>query len=214
MLNDIKGAIFDLDGTLVDSMWVWTQIDIDYLKMKGYSMPENLRSEIVHLSFSQTAIYFKEKFNLNDSIKEISEDWHNMAFNHYSNNVKLKLGVRDFLNNLKSFKIKIALATSNSIPLLEACLKNNGIYDYFDSITTTDEVSNGKDCPDVYLLAANKLGINPKDCLVFEDILPAIQGAKAANMKVIAVKDDECLDSKEDLLKYADKYIHSFEELL
>ena len=214
MLNDIKAAIFDLDGTLVDSMWVWAQIDIDYLKQKGYSMPENLRSEIVHLSFSQTAIYFKEKFNLDDSIEKILKDWHDMAFNHYSNNVKLKLGVKDFLNSLKSLKIKIALATSNSIPLLEACLKNNGIYDYFDSITTTDEVSNGKDCPDVYLLAADKLGINPKDCLVFEDILPAIQGAKAANMKVIAVKDDECLDSKEALLKYADKYIHSFEELL
>ena len=214
MLNDIKAAIFDLDGTLVDSMWVWAQIDIDYLNEKGYSMPENLRSDIVHLSFSQTAIYFKEKFNLDDSIEKISKDWHDMAFNHYSNNVKLKLGVKDFLNNLKSLKIKIALATSNSIPLLEACLKNNGIYDYFDSITTTDEVSNGKNCPDVYLLAADKLGINPKDCLVFEDILPAIQGAKAANMKVIAVKDDECLDSKEDLLKYADKYIHSFEELL
>lgn len=214
MLNDIKCAIFDLDGTLVDSMWVWSQIDVDYLKMKGYSMPENLRSEIVHLSFSQTAVYFKEKFNLDDSIETIIEDWHNMAFHHYSNNVKLKLGVKDFLNTLKSFKIKIALATSNSIPLLEACLKHNGIYDYFDSITTTDEVSNGKDCPDVYLLAANKLGINPKDCLVFEDILPAIQSAKAANMKVIAVEDNECMDSKEDLIKYADKYIHSFVELL
>jgi len=214
MLTDIKGAIFDLDGTLVDSMWVWSQIDIDYLKMKGYSMPENLRNEISHLSFSQTAVYFKETFNLDDSIAKISDDWHNMAFNHYSNNVKLKLGVKDFLNSLKSFKIKIALATSNSIPLLEACLKNNGIYDYFDSITTTDEVSNGKDCPDVYLLAANKLGINPRDCLVFEDILPAVQSAKAANMKVIAVEDTECVDSKEDLIKYADKYIHSFVELL
>ncbi|BCZ49163.1 haloacid dehalogenase [Clostridium gelidum] len=214
MLNNIKAAIFDLDGTLVDSMWVWSQIDVDYLKKKGYSMPKNLRGEIVHLSFSQTAVYFKEKFNLDDSIEKISKDWHDMAFDHYSNNVKLKLGVKDFLNNLKSSKIKIGLATSNSIPLLEACLKNNGIYEYFDSITTTDEVSNGKDCPDVYLLAANKLGINPKHCLVFEDILPAVQGAKAANMKVIAVKDDECLDSKEDLLKYADKYIHSFEELL
>ena len=214
MLTDIKGAIFDLDGTLVDSMWVWSQIDIDYLKMKGYSMPENLRNEISHLSFSQTAVYFKETFNLDDSIEKISDDWHNMAFNHYSNTVKLKLGVKDFLNSLKSFKIKIALATSNSIPLLEACLKNNGIYDYFDSITTTDEVSNGKDCPDVYLLAANKLGINPRDCLVFEDILPAVQSAKAANMKVIAVEDTECVDSKEDLIKYADKYIHSFVELL
>lgn len=214
MLNNIKAAIFDLDGTLVDSMWVWSQIDVEYLKIKGYSMPENLRNEISHLSFSQTAAYFKNKFNLDDSIEKILEDWHSMAFTHYSTNIKLKLGVKDFLNHLKSLKIKIALATSNSIPLLEACLKNNEIYEFFDSITTTDEVSNGKDCPDVYLLAASKLGINPKDCLVFEDILPAVQGAKAANMKVIAVKDDECLDSKEDLLKYADKYIHSFFDLL
>jgi len=214
MLNNIKAAIFDLDGTLVDSMWVWSKIDVDYLETKGYFMPENLRNDISHLSFSQTAVYFKTKFNLEDSIEKILEDWHNMAYNHYSTNVKLKSGVKDFLNHLQSLKIKIALATSNSIPLLEACLKNNGIYEYFDSITTTDEVSNGKDCPDVYLLAANKLGINPKDCLVFEDILPAIQGAKAANMKVIAVKDDECLNSKEDLLEYADRYIHSFVDLL
>lgn len=213
MLANIKGTIFDLDGTLVDSMWVWSQIDIDYLKTKGHSMPEDLRNKISHLSFSQTAIYFKERFNLDDSIDEILDDWHKMAFNHYSNDVKLKLGAKDFLNHLKASDIKIGLATSNSVPLLEACLKNNGIYDYFDSITTTDEVSNGKNCPDVYLLAADKLGISPKDCLVFEDILPAIQGAKAANMKVIAVKDDECLDSKEELLKYADKYIHSFTEL-
>ncbi len=214
MLSDIKGAIFDLDGTLVDSMWVWSQIDIDYLKIKGCSMPKNLRSEIVHLSFSQTASYFKNFFNLDDSIEIISKDWHNMALLHYSNDVKLKLGVRDFLDILKSYKIKIALATSNSVPLLEVCLKNNGIYDYFDSITTTDEVSNGKDCSDVYLLAANKLGIKPEECLVFEDILPAVKSAKSANMKVIAVADDECLDSKEDLLKYADKYIYSFSELL
>ncbi|OOM79770.1 phosphorylated carbohydrates phosphatase [Clostridium puniceum] len=214
MLADIKGTIFDLDGTLVDSMWVWSQIDVDYLKTKGHSMPEDLRNEISHLSFSQTAVYFKERFNLADSTEEILDDWHKMAFNHYSNNVKLKLGVKDFLNHLKSSDIKIGLATSNSVPLLEACLKNNHIYDYFDSITTTDEVSNGKNCPDVYLLAADKLGIRPKDCLVFEDILPAIKGAKAANMKVIAVKDDECLNSKEELLKYADKYIYSFSELL
>lgn len=214
MLTNIKGVIFDLDGTLVDSMWVWSQIDVDYLKMKGYCMPDNLRNEIAHLSFSQTAVYFKQNFNLNDPIEKILDDWHNMAFNHYSNNVKLKPGVKDFLNHLKSCEIKIALATSNSIPLLRTCLESNGIYDYFDSITTTDEVSNGKNCPDVYLLAANKIGINPENCLVFEDILPAIQGAKAANMKVFAVKDDECLDSKEDLIKYADGYINTFIDLL
>lgn len=214
MLTDIKAVIFDLDGTLVDSMWVWSQIDVDYLNLKGYDMPDDLRNDIVHLSFSQTAVYFKQRFNLSDSIEKILEDWHNMAFTHYATNVKLKSGVKDFLDSLKSSNIKIALATSNSFPLLKACLENNGIYKYFDSITTTDEVDNGKNCPDVYLLAANKLGVNPKNCLVFEDILPAVQGAKAANMKVIAVKDDECLDSKKDLLKYADRYVESFLELL
>lgn len=214
MLKNIHGAIFDLDGTLVDSMWIWTQIDIDYLKSKGHPMPLDLKDSIAHLSFSQTAAYFKKRFNILDSIDEILTDWHNMAFNHYSNDVKLKLGVIEFLDQLKSKDIKIVLATSSSRPLLEACLKNNGIYNYFDSITITDEVSKGKNFPDVYLLAANKLGLKPENCLVFEDILPAVKAAKAANMKVIAVKDDECSDSKENLIKYADKYIESFTELL
>ncbi len=214
MLDNIKCAIFDLDGTLIDSMWVWRQIDIDYLKEKGCSMPSDLLDDIVHLSFSQTALYFKERFHISDSVEDIMNDWHNMALYHYSNTIKLKSGVKEFLNLLKNKGIKIALATSNSVPLLEACLKNTGIYNYFDSFTTTDEVQNGKNCPDVYLLAANKVNVSPENCIVFEDILPAVKGAKSANMKVIAVKDDESLDSKETLIKYADRYIDSFYELL
>lgn len=214
MLENIKGAIFDLDGTLVDSMWVWNQIDLDYLKSKGHAMPKNLKSEICHLSFTQTANYFKERFNLSDSIENILEDWHNMAFNHYSESVKLKDGVKQFLDKLKEKNIKIALATSNSMPLLKACLKNNGIYDYFDSITTTDEVSNGKNCPDVYLLAAKKLNVEPTDCIVFEDILPAIKGAKAANMTVVAVHDNHSLSDLYEITQTSDKYIKSYLELV
>lgn len=214
MLENIKGAIFDLDGTLVDSMWVWSKIDIDYLESKGHALPENLNSEICHLSFTQTANYFKERFSLSDSIDTILKDWNNMAYNHYSENVKLKDGVKEFLDKLKQNNIKIALATSNSVPLLEACLKNNGIYDYFDSITTTDEVSNGKNCPDVYLLAAKKLNINPKNCIVFEDILPAIKGAKAADMTVIAVSDKHSLNDLDEIINHSDKYINSYFELI
>ncbi|MFR0048046.1 MAG: HAD family hydrolase [Clostridium butyricum] len=214
MLENIKGAIFDLDGTLVDSMWVWSKIDIDYLESKGHALPENLNSEICHLSFTQTAHYFKERFSLSDSIDTILKDWNNMAYNHYSENVKLKDGVKEFLDKLKQNNIKIALATSNSVPLLEACLKNNGIYDYFDSITTTDEVSNGKNCPDVYLLAAKKLNVNPKNCIVFEDILPAIKGAKAADMTVIAVSDKHSLNDLDEIINHSDKYINSYFELI
>ena len=214
MFDNIKAAIFDLDGTLVDSLWVWSQIDADYLKSKGHIVPDNLNSEICHLSFTQTANYFKERFNISDSIETILDDWHNMAYYHYSKNVTLKDGAKTFLDILKKKNIKIALATSNSIPLLESCLKNNGIYDYFDSITTTDEVSNGKDCPDVYLLAAKKINVNPVDCVVFEDILPAIKGAKAAEMTVIAVHDSHSLNEQDEIVKISDKYINSYFDLI
>lgn len=214
MLKNIKGAIFDLDGTLVDSMWVWKQIDEDYLKSKGYTVPDDLHSNISHLSFTQTAKYFKERFNLSDSIDEILETWHTMAYTHYSQNVKLKDGVNEFLDKLKKMDIKIALATSNSQPLLEVCLKNNNVYDYFDSITTTDEVSRGKNYPDVYLFAANKININPHECIVFEDIPAAIKGAKLAGMNVIAVYDKSSEAAWQELNNISDKYIHSYKELL
>lgn len=212
--NNIQAVIFDLDGTLVDSMWVWNQIDIEYLRKKGHTVPENLKEEISHLSFLQTAEYFKKRFDLSDSVEEILEDWHKMSFDFYANKVKLKDGVKQFLDMLKSKNIKIALATSNSTPLLEACLKNNGIYDYFDSITVTDEVSRGKNFPDVYLLAAQKVNASPENCAVFEDIIPAVKGAKSANMTVVAVKDEASILDKEELCKLADKYIDSYLELL
>ncbi len=214
MLKDIKAVIFDLDGTLVDSMWVWDQIDEDYLSKKNIAVPKNLNSEIAHLSFNQVAKYFKKRFNLEDSLDDIKNSWNTMAYYHYSTDIKLKNGVREFLDFLKSLNIKIALATSNSMNLLEAALKNNGIYEYFDSITLTDEVSVGKHEPDVYLLAAKKLGVEPKNCLVFEDIIQAVIGAKKAGMKVIAVEDTRSLSDKDKLLEASDEFITDFSELL
>lgn len=214
MLKDITAVIFDLDGTLVDSMWVWDQIDEDYLSKKNIEVPKNLNSEIAHLSFNQVAKYFKKRFNLEDSLDDIKNSWNTMAYYHYSTDIKLKNGVKEFLDFLKSLNIKIALATSNSMNLLEATLKNNGIYEYFDSITLTDEVSVGKHEPDVYLLAAKKLGVDPKNCLVFEDIIQAVIGAKKAGMKVIAVEDTRSLSDKDKLLEASDEFITDFSELL
>ena len=213
-MNNIKAAIFDLDGTLVDSMWVWEQIDIDFLKSKGYTPPKDLKDDITHLTFNQTAEYFKNRFNLSDSIDEITGTWHNMAYSFYSSKVKLKPGVISFLNKLKSLDIKIGLATSNSIPLLEATLKNNGIYHLFDAITVTEEVKKSKENPDVYLLCANKLNVPPENCIVFEDIIAAVKGAKLAGMKVIGVYDKASEDQEELLSKACDKYIYDYNELV
>ena len=214
MFNNIKAAIFDLDGTLIDSMSLWDQIDIDYLGSKNIAVPSNLNDEISHLSFNQVALYFKETFSLEDSLDEIKDTWNSMAHTHYSSNIHLKKGVLQFLQFLKESNIKIGLATSNSTELLEASLKFNNIYDYFDEITITDEVGIGKHEPDVYLLAAKKLKVKPEDCIVFEDILPAVKGAKKAGMKVIAVEDERSISDQAEIIKNADNYINDFTTLI
>lgn len=214
MFNNIKAAIFDLDGTLVDSMWVWDQIDIEYLNNKGIEVPENLNDEIAHLGFSQVANYFKERFNLEDSLDTIKDDWNSMAKEYYSNKIELKKGVVEFLRFLKDSKIKIGLATSNSKELLEAALKSNEIYEFFDSITITDEVGIGKHEPNVYLLSAEKMNVEPKDCIVFEDIVQAVKGAKKAGMRIIAIEDERSLNDKEELISLSDDYINDFNLLI
>ena len=214
MFTDMKAAIFDLDGTLIDSMWVWEQIDKDYLESIGHPIPPNLKDDITHLSFNQTAVYFKKRFNIKDSIDSIISTWNNMAFYQYANNIHLKKGAFEFLSYLKASNIKICLATSNSIDLLTAVLKNNEIYDFFDTITVSDEVKVGKDNPDIYLLSAKKLGVSPSECIVFEDIPAAVSGAKKANMKVVAILDEYEKNSHPLLKEMADRYIYDYFELL
>ncbi|ASW44284.1 HAD family hydrolase [Clostridium isatidis] len=213
-MQDIKGVIFDLDGTLVDSMGIWSKIDEEYLKEYNHEVPSNLQEEITHLTLTETALYFKEKFNIEDDPDIIIKKWNTMAHYHYSNTIKLKEGVIEYLNYLRSNNIKIALATSNSVPLLEATLKNNNIYNYFDAISTTEEVKKSKSNPDIYILSAQKLNLDPKECLVFEDIVQAVKGAKSAGMKVYAIYDEASKDQREELEKLADKYITSFKELI
>jgi HAD superfamily hydrolase (TIGR01509 family) len=213
MLNNIKAAIFDLDGTLIDSMGIWGKIDIDFLEKRGIEVPSDLREHIEHLSFIDTAKYFKNRFNLSETIEDIMDEWNNMAYYEYSNTVVLKPGAKEYLDCLKAKGIKLALATSNSHVLLEAVLKKNGVFNYFDSITTTIEVERGKNHPDIYLLSASKLQVSPEECMVFEDILPAVLGAKAAGMTVIAINDSYSEHQREDILKNADYYIYEYEEL-
>lgn len=212
MFNNIKAAIFDLDGTLVDSMWVWDKINDDMFKELEMEKPPTFREEINHLSFEETANYFKNKYSPKSTVEGLMKSWNDNSYNYYSKEVFLKKGAKEFLKHLKNKNIKLGLATSNSTTLLKAVLKNNEIYDLFDSITTTGEVSRGKNFPDVYLLAASKLGVHPCECVVFEDIIVAAQGAKSAGMKVIAVHDNN--EDEESLKVFADKYIYDYTELL
>lgn len=211
--DKVGGVIFDMDGTLIDSMWLWMEIDVEFLGRYGIPYVEGLQQKIEGKSFKETAIYFKEEFKIPETIEYMMDEWNHMAYDKYNNEVFLKEGVYDFLLKLKKENIPIGIATSNSRILVNTVLKRLNVIDFFDAIVTADEVENGKPAPDVYLAGAKALGANPKDCLVFEDILKGVMAGKAAGMKVCAVYDEYAayVDEMKDLSDY---YIHSFKELL
>lgn len=214
MLEGIKAVIFDLDGTLVDSMGIWKGLDVEYLARFGIALPHSLQSEIEGMCFTETAEYFKNKFKLPDSIETMKRDWNQMAYEKYAKEIPLKPGVLEFLKLLKEKDIKMGIATSNSRELVEAVSHRFSLSDYISCILTGCDVKKGKPAPDVYLTVAERLGIAPKECLVFEDIVAGIQAGKNAGMKVCAVEDAYSADCKEEKKKLADYYIKDYYELL
>ena len=213
MLSNIKACIFDLDGTVVDSMWVWGSIDYEYLKKHGHEVPSDMKQDIEGASIREVVVYFKERFGIDDSIETIMDDWNKMAFQKYSNEIWLKPHIKDFLNYLKENDIKIGLSTSNSRVLAEAALGNLGVLEYFDGISAGCADIKGKPEPDIYLLTASILGVKPEECLVFEDLCKGIMAGKNAGMKTVAVKDDYSDYQLEEKIEMADYYIEDYIEV-
>lgn len=211
--TDYKGIIFDLDGTLIDSMWMWRAIDIEYLGRFGYELPDDYQKSIEGLSFHEVALYTKDRFGIPDDPEKMKQDWNDMAIEFYRTRVPVKPGVRRFLNELQKAGIKLGIATSNSRMLLETVLNAQKISPYFDVIATGCEVEHGKPFPDIYLHVAEGLGVKPSECLVFEDVEAGIQAALAAGMSVCTVYDPFSESSQERLKEQSDYYIRSYEEL-
>lgn len=213
MIDNIKAALFDLDGTLVDSMWIWKSIDIEFLGKYNIDLPDELQKEIEGMSFTETAVYFKNRFELKESLEEIKSIWNQMAYDKYSTQVPMKKGALSFLEYLKSNGIKLGIATSNSAELVTAVIKAHRLDNIFDSIRTACEVNAGKPSPDIYLQVARDLGVTPEECLVFEDIPMGILAGKNANMKVCTIFDDFSKDAEEEKRSLADYYIRDYEDI-
>lgn len=214
MLTDIEAVIFDLDGTLLDSMQVWKSIDHEFLGSRNLSVPSDLSAQIEGMSFNETAICFKQMFELPESIDEIKDIWHLMAFEKYQNEIMLKDGAYDFLSILIERNLKIGIATSNSRELAETCLKALDIIDKFDIIVTGNDITKGKPSPDIYLKAASHMNVQPDRCLIFEDVPNGIKAGMNAGMRTCAIYDD--FSAPLTLLKkeLADFYIDNFNELI
>ncbi len=210
-----KAVIFDLDGTLIDSMGVWFQVDVEYLSKRNIEVEENLFSQVEGgNSFIEIAQFFKKRFNLPDTLEEIMNEWTEMVAHHYKNNVKLKPGAFELIQYLKGKNIKLGIGTSNSKYLTEIVLKENDVLRYFDCIVAGCEEIKGKPFPDIFLKLASQLKVDASECIVIEDVLVGVKAAKKAGMKVYAIYDKYSKKEKTEISEIADFYADDFKEIL
>lgn len=214
MLRGIKGIIFDLDGTMVDSMWMWRGIDVEFMQAHNLNFTEQLEREIEGMSFRETAEYFVRTYPLTETAEELMEIWVRMAMDKYMHEVPVKPGLLPFLQEMKKRGIRMGIATSNARELLDAAANAHGLYDYVDAVLTANEVKRGKPAPDVFLAVAGKLELAPQECLVFEDIPQGIRAGLAAGMRVCAISDEYSEGLREEKRALAHYYIDSYEQVL
>lgn len=214
ILQSIKGAIFDLDGTLLNSMSVWEYVDEEFLKRHSLPAVDDYLEKLGPMGFHRAAIYTKDFYQMTESVEEILNEWMVLAKDAYDHTVQLKEGAFDFLRSLHEKGVKIAAATSNHLELFEGTLRRCGIYPFFDAFAVTSEVNRNKDFPDVYFLAAERIGVAPSEAAVFEDILAGIRGAKAGGFRTVAVAEPLSVKDEPILRQEADLYIESFLDIL
>ncbi len=209
-----EAVLFDMDGSLVDSMWMWNKIDTEFLEARGLKYTPEFQQEIEGLSYLETVRYFKKKFCPEESEEELADILNNMAMAKYESEVTWKPGAKEFLECCREHNIPCGIATSNSRELVDACDRNLNLKKWIKSIRTADEVKKSKPFPDIYLQVAEDLNVDPAKCIVFEDVLPGIQAGKNAGMKVYAVQDDYSKDAEQEKREAADGFITDYRELL
>ena len=213
-LKNIEGAVFDLDGTLLDSSWVWEKVDEKFLGDRGFQVPDDYVDEISPLGAERAAVYTIERFGLIEDKVDIVREWIEMAKKEYATEVVCKPYAKEFLEELHKLNIKMAVATSSDRELFMKTLEREGILKYFQKIVTVDEVERGKGYPDIYEEAARRIKVNPHKCLVFEDILAGVTGASLGEFNVVAVFDEKSKHNWEKIKSISKYSINDYKELL
>ena len=208
----IDGAVFDLDGTLLDSMYSWENVGSDYIKSKGLIPEKNLRQILLRMSLYQSACYVKEKYKITDDIERIMSDINRIVEGYYFYEVKPKEGVLEFLQSLRAKSIKMYVATATDRYLVEAALQRNNMQGFFDKILTCTEVGHGKDEPDIFLKASEEMSVTPDKIMVFEDASHAAATAKNAGFLVCGIYD-KSENNQTEIINNSDIYIKSFKEI-
>lgn len=207
----LKGAIFDLDGTILDSMFLWDTIGEEYLRSLGKEPKENLKETFQTFSLFQTAEYYIEHYGVTLSVAEIINDVNQMVEHYYKDIILLKPGIKGFLEELRAKDVKMCVATVTDKHLAEAALKRLGILNYFSNIVTCAEVGCSKGQPNIYREAQKHLGTSKSETIVFEDAYYALKTARKDGFVTAGVFDVH-EDNQKELKEKADVYITDYLE--
>lgn len=213
-MKQYKYAIFDLDGTLLDSMYLWRNLASNYLLQIGIIPPENLNELIDHMSMEEASEYLQKAFNIKLSTDEIIIGVKKLIENKYKYDLKLKPYVKEYLQKLKEEQVTMCVATASSLKLAKAALERNDVIKYFSFVLSCDELGVGKNKPDIYYDAAKKLGALPTEIAVYEDAQFALITAKEAGFYTIGVYDKYFKDKRKDIESISHLYIESFKEMM
>ena len=203
-----------MDGTLLDSMGVWERVDREFLAKRGYEVPDDYGITIAPMGFHGAAEYTIRRFGLAERAEDILREWNEMARKEYAETVGLKPNAGRYLRYLAGKGVRLAVATASHEELFLPALKHHEILELFGAIVTVYEVKRGKGFPDVYEKAAEKIGLDPGDCVVFEDIYAGVKGARDGGFQVIGVYDAMSAGDEDKIRELAGEYIKDFAQLM
>lgn len=208
-----KAAIFDFDGTLADTAHLWREVDIAFLERRGLPYTPDYPRRLAALGFVDGARYTIERYGLDETVQEICDEWNRMGSELYCNTVELRPGSLRYIQTLKAAGIPCALATTNDRAVLSSMRLVN-VYDIFDACVHGADVGKGKDHPHIYYEAARCLGVEPRDCMVFEDIVPALRSAQRAGMCACGVRANDSNQAVEEARAVADLWLDDWRDIV